>query len=96
VNASWIYADFQSLDDENRMKLICAGTLKDLERLGIKLREGLGLAFYTDADEARPDELRIEGVREANCGNELCRPNCRRRKRLGKFVSRPPGTPPPT
>jgi hypothetical protein len=32
--------------------------------------------------------------RQTNWGNELCRPNCLGRRRLGKFVSRPPGTPP--
>jgi hypothetical protein len=59
-----VYADFQNLDDANRLRLTCAGTLDDLERQGIQLREGLELTFYADdADDAgRPDELRAEGV----------------------------------
>lgn len=59
-----VYADFQNLDDFNRLKLTCAGTLEDLRRQGIELREGLALSFYTDDadDAAQPDELRAEGV----------------------------------
>ena len=59
-----IYADFQNLDDLNRLRLVCAGTLQDLEREGIQLREGLVLDFYTDDadDQGQPDELRLEGV----------------------------------
>jgi hypothetical protein len=58
-----IYADFQNLDDDNRLKLTCAGTLQDLERQGIHLSEGLVLTLYTDDadDEGRPDQLRAEG-----------------------------------
>jgi hypothetical protein len=59
-----VYADFQNLDDANRLRLTCAGTLADLEREGIRLREGLALTFYTDDadDQGQPDELRVEGV----------------------------------
>ncbi|MBI3302423.1 MAG: hypothetical protein HYZ72_10170 [Deltaproteobacteria bacterium] len=59
-----IYADFQNLDDANRLRLTCAGTLQDLQRHGIHLREGLVLTFYTDDadDQGQPDELRVEGV----------------------------------
>jgi hypothetical protein len=59
-----IYADFQNLDDENRLRLTCAGTSADLERLGVQLREGLRLTFYTDDadDEGRPDPLLIDGT----------------------------------
>jgi hypothetical protein len=59
-----VYADFQNLDDHNRLRLTCSGTLQDLRREAIQLREGLGLTFYTDdADEqGRPDELRVDGV----------------------------------
>ena len=61
--ASRIYADFQNLDDFNRLKLTCAGTLQDLKRLGIELKEGMVLTFYTDDadDEGCPDELCAEG-----------------------------------
>jgi hypothetical protein len=68
-----VYADFQNLDDANRLRLTCAGTQDDLKRNGLTLHDGLMLTFYTDDadDEGRPDELRIEGVvqydEEAKC-----------------------------
>jgi len=59
-----VYADFQNLDDANRLRLTCAGTTRDLEGLGLSLREGLVLTLYTDDedDSGRPDELRADGV----------------------------------
>jgi hypothetical protein len=59
-----VYADFQNLDDANRLRLTCAGTLRDLERQGIRLQEGIVLTLYTDDadDRGRPDELRVEGI----------------------------------
>ena len=59
-----IYADFQNLDDENRLILTCAGTLQDLARHGIQLYDGLVLSFHTDDadDTGQPDELWAEGV----------------------------------
>lgn len=59
-----IYADFQNLGDNNRLRLTCVGTTQDLRRHGLGLQEGQVLTFYTDdADEqGRPDELRVEGV----------------------------------
>jgi hypothetical protein len=58
-----IYADFQNLDDDNRLRLTSRGTLQDLQRHGLQPSEGLRLTFYTDDadDEGRPDELQIEG-----------------------------------
>ena len=73
MDAPRIYADFQNLDDLNRLKLTCAGTLGDLERQGIELCEGLALTLYTDDedDQGQSDELRAEGVThydaEAQC-----------------------------
>lgn len=43
-----VYADFQNLDDFHRLRLTCAGTLRDLERQEIRLRDGLALTFYAD------------------------------------------------
>lgn len=59
-----VYVDFQKLDDDNRLILTCRGTLQDLQRHGIQLREGLRLTFNTDDadDTGRSDELRAEGV----------------------------------
>jgi hypothetical protein len=68
-----VYADFQNLDDSNRLRLTCAGTREDLERQGIQLREGLVLTFAMDDadDEGRPDELRVQGVVHFNA-EERC------------------------
>jgi hypothetical protein len=62
--SSRIYADFENLDDGNRLRLTCRGPLDDLARLGIRLQDGLALTFYTDDadDEGRPVELQLDGV----------------------------------
>lgn len=59
-----IYADFQNLDDANRLRLTCSGTVRDLESLGITLKDGLVVTFDTDDadDQGQPDEMRAEGV----------------------------------
>ena len=64
MSAPRVYADFQNLDDENRVRLDRVGTLQDLRDQGIELREGLVLLLYTDDgdDEGNPDELRVDGV----------------------------------
>jgi hypothetical protein len=63
-----VYADFQNLDDENRLRLTCAGTRRDLERQGIELREGMSLTLYADDadDEGKLDELLAEAVVQYN------------------------------
>lgn len=68
-----VYADFQNLDDCNRLRLACAGTLADLEKQSIELREGLVLTLFTDDadDEGQPDELQAEGVVSYN-SEERC------------------------
>jgi hypothetical protein len=64
MSNSRVYADFQNLDDSNRLRLTCTGTIEDLARLGITLNEGLVLTFYMDDadDQGESDELRVEGV----------------------------------
>jgi hypothetical protein len=59
-----IYADLQSQDDDNRVRLDAAGTRDDLARLGLQLTDGLQLTLYSDdADESgHPDELLVDGV----------------------------------
>ena len=59
-----VYADLHNLDEFNRLRLICAGTIDDLNRQGIELCERLALTFYMDDadDHGGPDELRWEGV----------------------------------
>jgi hypothetical protein len=63
-----VYADFQNLDDDNRLRLVCAGTRRDLERQQIQLSDGMTLTLYTDdADDAgHPDELLADGVVQYN------------------------------
>ncbi|MBI3468033.1 MAG: hypothetical protein HY000_33925 [Planctomycetes bacterium] len=58
-----VYADFHNADAKGRLRLNCAGTVQDLARQQIQLREGLMLTLYADdADEqGHPDELRVEG-----------------------------------
>ncbi len=58
-----VYADFQDIDDANRLRLTCVGTLTDLARQELQLHEGLVLTFYGDDadDQGHPDELRVEG-----------------------------------
>jgi len=62
------YVDFQNLDDENRLRLTCAGTRRDLEQQGIELRQGMKLLLYTDDanDDGQPDELLVDGVVQYN------------------------------
>jgi hypothetical protein len=59
-----IYADFHNLDDANRLRLTCAGTIEDLTRQGIELRDGLPLTFTMDDadDQGRADDLLVDGV----------------------------------
>ena len=59
-----VYADFQNLDDTNRLRLTCAGTIDDLARQCIQLQEGMVLTFYTDDgnEKGEYDELRAEGM----------------------------------
>ena len=51
-----IYADFNNLDGQNRIRLTTLGSLGDIARLGIQLREGLALTVtMDDADDAGAD-----------------------------------------
>jgi hypothetical protein len=61
---SRVYADFQNLDDENRLRLTCAGTHRDLEQQALELREGLVLTLYTDdaTDDGQSDEILADAV----------------------------------
>jgi hypothetical protein len=59
-----VYADFQNLDDTNRLRLNCAGTIDDLARQCIELKEGMVLTFYMDDanEQGEDDELQAEGI----------------------------------
>jgi hypothetical protein len=62
-NPPRVYVDFHNADPSGRLRLNTAGTIEDLARQGIQLREGLVLALYSDdADETGAvDELRVTG-----------------------------------
>jgi len=59
-----IYADFQNLDENNRIRLTSEGTRTDIARIGLELKEGLRAAFCMDDadDSGRPDPLVVDGV----------------------------------
>jgi hypothetical protein len=47
-----IYADFNNADRAGRLRLNCAGTIEDLSRQGIQLREGMHLTLHDEELEA--------------------------------------------
>ncbi|MBO0700470.1 MAG: hypothetical protein J2P46_18880 [Zavarzinella sp.] len=59
-----LYADFQNLDDEGRVRLNTQGTLQDLARLNRTLTDGAPVVLYTDDadEEGRPDDLLVDAV----------------------------------
>jgi hypothetical protein len=58
-----IWADFNKTGG-GRLELTTVGTLRDLERKGVELRDGLVLTFFDeDADEeGNPADMEVEGV----------------------------------
>lgn len=50
-----IFADFQNADRLGRLRLNCAGTLRDLADQGVRLSEGLALELYSE-------DLEVEGL----------------------------------
>ncbi len=55
MNKLRVFADFHNTDAKGRLRLSCAGTMEDLERHGITLRNGQSLIIYSE-------ELEVEGV----------------------------------
>ena len=49
-----LYADFHNADVRGRLRLNCVGTVRDLARQGLMLREGLCLRL-------RDEELEVDG-----------------------------------
>jgi hypothetical protein len=47
-----IYADFNNADSRGRLRLNCVGTVEDLSRQGVQLREGLPLTLHDEELEA--------------------------------------------
>lgn len=58
-----IYADFHNADAQGRLRLNCIGTIEDLSRLKVQLRQGLLVTLYSDdADQhGNPRELQVAG-----------------------------------
>lgn len=63
VNVPRVYVDFQNADAKRRLRLNAAGTLDDLARQKVQLRDGLLLDLYSDDtdDGGAIDELRAVG-----------------------------------
>jgi hypothetical protein len=47
-----IFADFNSADTQGRVRLNCIGSIEDLARQGIRLREGLEVLVHDEECEA--------------------------------------------
>lgn len=59
-----VYVDFHNADAQGRLRLNSVGTLEDLARQSVELREGLPLTLYSHDldDRGQLDELRVDGV----------------------------------
>jgi hypothetical protein len=47
-----IYADFHNADEQGRLRLNCVGTIEDLARSSVELRDGEKLVLYSEELEA--------------------------------------------
>jgi hypothetical protein len=59
-----VYADFHNADAQGRLRLNSVGTIEDLARQQIELREGLRLTLYSDDldEKGALDKLLVDGV----------------------------------
>jgi len=55
MNTLRVFANFHNADVKGRLRLSCVGTVADLERQGIVLRDGQSLTIYSE-------ELEVDGV----------------------------------
>jgi type II secretory pathway component PulK len=55
MNQLKVFVDFHNADTQGRLRLNCIGTVEDLGRQQIVLREGLPLTLYSE-------ELEVKGV----------------------------------
>ena len=58
-----VFADFHNADVRGRLRLNCVGTIEDLDRQGVVLRNGVSLTLYGDELET---EGRVEYSSEEN------------------------------
>jgi hypothetical protein len=52
MNRPALYADFNNTDPLGRLRLNCVGTVEDLSRQGIRLRDGLPVLLHDEELEA--------------------------------------------
>ncbi|MBC8231013.1 hypothetical protein H8E77_15785 [bacterium] len=55
MNKPKVFADFHNADAQGRLRLNCIGTLEDLARQLISLRDGQSFVFYSE-------DLEVDGV----------------------------------
>ena len=55
MSVARIYADFHNADEQGRLRLNCVGTIVDLARYRVELRDGEKLVLYSE-------ELEVDGV----------------------------------
>ena len=54
-----IYADFHNADSQGRVRLNCVGTVNDLSRQQVQLREGLDVLLYSDDADSSGNATRL-------------------------------------
>ena len=52
MSVARIYADFHNADEQGRLRLNCVGTIEDLARYRVDLRDGEKLILYSEELEA--------------------------------------------
>jgi hypothetical protein len=59
-----IYVDFHNADSKGRIRLNCVGTMEDLSKQQVELRDGMFLQLYSDDldEKGDLDELLVDGV----------------------------------
>jgi hypothetical protein len=64
MNSPRVSVDFQNADVRGRVRLNCTGTVRDLARQQVHLRDGIRLTLYSEDGDANgePCELQTEGV----------------------------------
>ena len=55
MSVARIYADFHNADEQGKLRLNCVGTIEDLARYRVELRDGEKLVLYSE-------ELEVDGV----------------------------------
>jgi hypothetical protein len=59
-----LWVDFNNADVQGRVRLDCRGTMRDLERKGIELKEGMILTLFCEDsdDDGRPADMVVDGT----------------------------------